>query len=659
MANISYFGIDGKSEKEYIEQLNNQLFNQRDNSYNIINICGVQTHSRRERELDLICILNKSFIQNQKSTFEAEKIFEKKKRVGSDFSNIEIGDKYTITNLIFSIEIKSHSDSGIEISGDDIYVYYGNKKDNPTSKFISQATSAKDWLKGASPSSTIYNIVPLIYFPNISKNDIDIGSKPLIHTVIFKDSTIKDLINCALYHQGINSTGYSSFLGQKLEYFYLLSDLEKYYKKMIPSKLEQEKLEIISKKIIDKNKDWVNSIGEKPIAFLGKAGTGKTLKLVRLANDLLEDFEPVLFLTFNKALAKDLERLTELQRLTEAKSMKVWTIYKFLFDLAKKFELYEKDFSNFQKESSDIFKDIAELVLESLQDEDILDKIRSTIFREFNFVAIDEAQDWLQIERDIIIKIFNPEHILLAVGTDQCMRSPQIANWKGDFKRLKNSAEQVRSNTSLRLKTNLTVFNNSLANELKFNWSVKKNNEISGGEITFFNKPTEEIYKNFLSEIDNDGYHPVDFLLISSSYNAKTPKNIINNIGYEFWDGIGIEDRDKMIGINDIRGVSLESCRGLEGWSVLVLDIDYWWKWCISHSRRLKNIEDNHQLFDMSINIKDITDDNLNELPEWFLIPFTRAKHRLLLQMPSEGKLKDIFMKVISINRDFINYIDN
>ena len=56
-----------------------------------------------------------------------------------------------------------------------------------------------------------------------------------------------------------------------------------------------------------------------------------------------------------------------------------------------------------------------------------------------------------------------------------------------------------------------------------------------------------------------------------------------------------------MIGISQVRGVSLESARGLEGWSVLVLDVDYWWKWCIYHWRRLANQDESQlQFYDLN-----------------------------------------------------------
>ena len=48
MANIHYFGIEGKNEANEIIQFNQQFLSL-PNDYTIINICGVQSFSRGSR----------------------------------------------------------------------------------------------------------------------------------------------------------------------------------------------------------------------------------------------------------------------------------------------------------------------------------------------------------------------------------------------------------------------------------------------------------------------------------------------------------------------------------------------------------------------------------------------------------------------------------
>ena len=668
MANINYYGIEGKNEANEIKQFNQQFLSLR-NDYTVVNICGVQSFSRSSRELDLICVIHKEYRGNETSTFQAFEDYPSKKKIGKDeFQDLKKGDKFKLSNtLIFMVEIKNHSKENISIRGSDIYVKYNNKDTLISDKFISQAKVANEKILQHSPTlskQTPLNVISLVYFPNAKKSDFDLKDREVRYGILFNDSNFQDLIKCALFHQGTyqKETGYQySLLGKRIENFgHFIDDLEKYYREMRPSRLEQDRLELIAKKFATKDKQWVKQISNNPIVFTGLAGTGKTLKLIRLANDMLEDYNTVLFLTFNRALARDLQRLTELQRLASAKSITVWTIYKFLFELARRFNLYEKTEFNFNDESKDVFKEIRDLILIGLEDDTILNKIRSSLFRDYEYVAIDEAQDWLTEERDIIIKIFGPEKIFLAVGTDQCMRSSRLANWKGDFLRLKFKPEIINDNISLRLTSNLARFNNHLAENLNLTWGVGENQEILGGSIVLFNNATKEIYQNFLSELfSNNQYHPIDFLVIAKSKNSYLSQQTIKELGFNFWNGISDEDRNQMIGINQVRGVSLESARGLEGWSVLVLDVDYWWKWCIFQWRRL-TMEDDSQLQFLHINeFDDINDSDLADLPSWFLIPFTRAKNKLLIQLPNEGRIRNVFLDLYQKNPDYVQYINN
>jgi hypothetical protein len=107
MANIHYFGIEGKNEANEIIQFNQQFLSL-PNDYTIINICGVQSFSRGSRELDLICIIHKKYKENETSTFQAFEDYVDKKRIGKDtLENLRRGDKFKLSNtLFFMVEIK-------------------------------------------------------------------------------------------------------------------------------------------------------------------------------------------------------------------------------------------------------------------------------------------------------------------------------------------------------------------------------------------------------------------------------------------------------------------------------------------------------------------------------------------------------------------------
>jgi superfamily II DNA or RNA helicase len=50
-------------------------------------------------------------------------------------------------------------------------------------------------------------------------------------------------------------------------------------------------------------------LGQQLLVFRGRGGSGKTIRLLRLAKDLYDNGKRVLLLTFNKALVADIRRL--------------------------------------------------------------------------------------------------------------------------------------------------------------------------------------------------------------------------------------------------------------------------------------------------------------------------------------------------------------
>ncbi len=472
-----------------------------------------------------------------------------------------------------------------------------------------------------------------------------------------------DFIDHALYHSSaFNPNGKDySILGDT--YFDIDAcdrELEKYYKNFVPGYLEQEKLELIAKKLVDKNKQWVGQLQKKLIAFTGVAGTGKTLKLIRTSNDLLNDYmDPVLFLTFNQALARDLERLMQLQRLATGGRITVWTIDTFLFKLAHRFKMYENYDTFIAENEDDSYEAIRDLVREELQNPEILREVKTDLFREFTYVAIDEGQDWFQVERDIVLDIFGPRNIILAAGTDQCLRAPIIANWKGDALQRQCETEIIKSNVSLRLTSNLSYFNNTLASILELNWEVQPNKELLGGNIYLFESLSTQVLEVFLREkIEGDSrYAPIDYMIMAGAKYKNLPFQKLSELQFEYWDGISDADRKKIPELNQIRCVSLESCRGLEGWATLLLDLEYWFWFCINRNRIILGEKETIDLFESDFLQRSPSPDDFRYLPSWFLIPFTRAKNRMLIQLPPSGKLRDVLLQLENKFSDFVHIL--
>lgn len=98
--------------------------------------------------------------------------------------------------------------------------------------------------------------------------------------------------------------------------------------------LTREKVELITKKIILRDQKYAQAIGEKLVVIRGRAGTGKTIKLLRIAYDLYARCgQRCLILTYNNALVSDIRRLIALARVPDdvgAPTVDVQTVHSFL-----------------------------------------------------------------------------------------------------------------------------------------------------------------------------------------------------------------------------------------------------------------------------------------------------------------------------------------
>lgn len=341
----------------------------------------------------------------------------------------------------------------------------------------------------------------------------------------------------------------------------------------------------------------------------------------------------------------------KLQQIEEGHRGQVLTIDQFLYYLSMRLEIkggYEGVLDEFRKKNvDDKFEFIRKVILEELNDETKRSELQRQIQSEWTYLAIDEAQDWYTDERDIILKLFEPSKIIIAAGIDQRLRSPNLTNWKGAAALCGIETKVVPDNISLRMTTNLTTFNNFISTRFSLDWSVKPNRELTGGSVVMFDELNREIFQSFLQELvsGEHGYAPVDYLVINSRSAGLSPLKWLQDLGFKYWDGVSEKDRASIPEFSQIRCVSTESCRGLEGWSCMILDVDGWFNFCMNRVRyQLKVKEEGKDIFEASLDARRITENDIYSMPTWFMIPFTRAKKKIFIQMPRDNLLRSIFL---------------
>jgi hypothetical protein len=196
-----------------------------------------------------------------------------------------------------------------------------------------------------------------------------------------------------------------------------------------------------------------------------------------------------------------------------------------------------------------------------------------------DIVFVDEGQDWPANEIEILRTIYTPQRIAVADGVDQYVRS-SVADWSAGISR-----EQIRPRRltrCLRMKANLALFVADYADALGLqNWDLEPNPDANVGRVLivegdFAHQST--IYEEVCAEAAELGNYPVDLLacvppsLISHTGGdtSSLPGQVLAAVGRKIWDATSIDVRERFPTDRDaLRIVQYESCRGLEGWTVI------------------------------------------------------------------------------------------
>src|SRR5262249_48054261 len=112
---------------------------------------------------------------------------------------------------------------------------------------------------------------------------------------------------------------------------------------------------------------------------------------------------------------------------------------------------------------------------------DIASLVKSEEFS-WDYILVDEAQDWPDNERDLLRTLYGPKQFAIAEGIDQLVRSQQPCNWRAGL--TVNDYQIVKLKACLRMKAALARFVVYLAASLGLGeWDVIPNTDASGGRV--------------------------------------------------------------------------------------------------------------------------------------------------------------------------------
>lgn len=335
------------------------------------------------------------------------------------------------------IELKGHTADYVSIANTHVYVKYKNQLKDATEQNEKQRYALGNYLERELGYKPI--VTNLIWLSSISQQCLSEYAKGTNIGVLPATFSYEQFIE-AIIAQGFNPT-YS-----QLDHHYVLScvddsmQFERDIKNVLltehhlPDGLTRRKMEMLTQTIAD-GKLTKLSIGEKLTVFKGRAGTGKTISLLETALSMANPDSGIrcLLLTYNQALVNDIRRMLHFMNIPDgidSYTVQVETLHSFFISLMQKTigvksaELYNGNFeTNYQK----ALKELYEYVTDLMDDKDIKtlkEDFESAI--DWDYILIDEGQDWADEEKNVLYKIYGSHRLIIADGGEQYIRSNRL-----------------------------------------------------------------------------------------------------------------------------------------------------------------------------------------------------------------------------------------
>ncbi|MCF0257507.1 MAG: AAA family ATPase [Bacteroides heparinolyticus] len=497
-----------------------------------------------------------------------------------------------IKSFVFNIELKSHSARNVEYRGASNYIVYYSGKEHNASEQCREAMFAiynhiNDQLDN-SPIKFMYNV---LWLNGLAKYDINNMRGNVPDNALHRNFTLRDLLNALL----LQATG----INGKCNYYRIDSfkdgvDGKKEYDKIVelftrvrkPLGLTKQKFELLSQRDTEVAK-LLKDVGNKLTIVTGRAGTGKTVQLLQIAFQLANEGNAnrCIILTYNNALVSDIKRLidyTPMPTKVDGRTVSIKTIHSFFQTLMKEVGISVDNLNPLNKTYSEDYekalKQLYQFVVDECKKEDIAalkDMAEPTI--DWDYVLIDEAQDFSDFEKKILFKVYGPNRLIVADGVDQFMRFGQRQIWeKGIEKSLVRKPKTME--LERRQKANLVTFVNAFARLANLDWSVKPNNELPGGEIRIYKNYIVGIHKDLCKCCKDNKCENYDILILEPPSMVEDKKfklaNRYKDVGINLYDGTNPQNRTSYPTKDECRLYQYHSCRGLEGWCVVCDGLD-------------------------------------------------------------------------------------
>ena len=570
-----------------------------------------------------------------------------------------------IHNFCTTIEIKKHAISGIVLNGTDLYVRYGKDLHSVTLQSNKQRISAMSFFRQSLNFSPY--ITSIIWFTQATNDEIKSlltnDGKTMLSNALGAEFPFRELMQLISYqkppyHSGNKYVFDSNYGGNAVQDYQKALDLFSRVKSQT-GELTRQRIELLTADTFSSDKNVIKNNGLFSI-YRGRAGTGKTVGLLQRAIQLVdEENARVLMLTYNKALVSDIRRLlalAELPDMFQESCVHVDTMHSYFYKLANNV-LYSSNLTGekFLSEYEAVLNELSAF----LDDDDSADLVKEIIQYDdqlrWEYIMIDEAQDWTSIERDIVLKLFDSDKIIVADGGNQFVRNETSCDWT-----IVKEKNNYKLKQCLRQKQNLVSFLNVYTDKYGvLGGKITPSQKMVGGRVIITSDDyLENILKEELDKCTSAGNSAYDMMILAphslvqkeSGESHFAGEIILKNAGINYWDGVNSNNRSGYsINTDEVRVLLYESSRGLEGWTVVCMDFD---EFINGKQKDYKETEEDALLLESPKERKK------KYIYNWAMLPLTRAIDTLIITIKdNDSDTAKLLREVASECRDFVTWI--
>jgi hypothetical protein len=511
-------------------------------------------------------------------------------------------DRVVVRSMMACVEIKEHLASNVQFRGTEAWVHYSSGWSSATAQAHEQTTSIASFLKRHGMYPPL--VRNAIWLANVHPHEATVLCGNIVLANLRWDTLLQALFTN-------RPPRYSKIIdGWVVDDFNLLEeggykcDQPEEIKSVFvsiatPSELDGPRVNRLSKEAstaMVRQSGLDSVVGNKLVRLRGAGGTGKTVLLLQLARHLYESNDArIVLLTYNRTLVAEITRLLSLLRLDRdiaQRTIAVQTVHSFLLEAANDLcgadEVHES--ADFNSRYESVKADLLEMLRSgALTHYDVRQKRgdRVGVFF-YDHVFIDEGQDFADDERDLLVALFGHENLVVSEGAGQLVRRATPTDWRGTLK--KNEIHVHTCISCLRMKANIARFAVRFAEALGVGGvhSVPQPNQnIPGGQVIIVEGDyfsDSQLHEKLTAQLRTAKNAPIDQLFCvppgmvkSTSDGARqsTIAMMLEEKGLAVWDAVSEQKRGAFSeDLGACRIVTYESCRGLEGWTVVLNELN-------------------------------------------------------------------------------------